>query len=250
VPADLRKAWISRRGWRAEMPTRTCLRWHPPRRHARMIAGREVAQLDALAWKSSTALPMANVHCPRRRTPVAYEGDLRRTTAMSWNGWELGRPGAGDMGARGQQPCAERSCSNATARRQGRAAEAAGTDRLGVAGDAARHHRRRHAGMLGRRQRQQPRRDPGLARSVETRSLQRRRSAFPAPSTTGRSTKRWMPRSGRGEAVEITTAGPHDGATSSAEPPATASISRPLPPRNPLHLTRRSPLTRTGAGGP
>lgn len=94
---DLRNSFISPRGWRAEMA-------HPylfemAIHHVdllRMITGREVAQVDALAW----AVPDSPFQLePNVRallvlddgTPVAYEGDFAAPGGeTSWNGeWEL-----------------------------------------------------------------------------------------------------------------------------------------------------------------
>jgi predicted dehydrogenase len=94
---DLRNAWISRRGWRAEMvhPYLLDMGIH----HVdllRMITGQEVAQIDALAWKvpDSPFRMEPNVQALLVMvdgTPVAYEGDFAATgIETSWNGnWEL-----------------------------------------------------------------------------------------------------------------------------------------------------------------
>jgi predicted dehydrogenase len=94
---DLRNAWISRRGWRAEMahPYLLEMAIH----HVdllRMVTGREVAQLDALAWKvpDSPFRMEPNVRALLvldDGTPVAYEGDFAAYDGeTSWNGeWEL-----------------------------------------------------------------------------------------------------------------------------------------------------------------
>ena len=94
---DLRDAWISRRGWRAAMahPYLLEMAIH----HVdllRMITGREVAQLDAVAWKvpDSPFRMEPNVRALLfldDGTPVAYEGDFGAPGGeTSWNGeWEL-----------------------------------------------------------------------------------------------------------------------------------------------------------------
>jgi predicted dehydrogenase len=95
---DLRNAWVSPRGWRAEMA-------HPyifemAIHHVdllRMITGREVVQVDALVWKApdSPFRMEPNLHALLTLadgTPVAYEGDFAASGAeTSWNGeWQLG----------------------------------------------------------------------------------------------------------------------------------------------------------------
>jgi predicted dehydrogenase len=94
---DLRNAWISRRGWRAEMahPYLLEMAIH----HVdllRMITGREVTLLDALAWKvpDSPFRMEPNVQALLvldDGTPVAYEGDFATSNGeTSWNGaWEF-----------------------------------------------------------------------------------------------------------------------------------------------------------------
>jgi predicted dehydrogenase len=94
---DLRNAWISSHGWRAEMAHPYLLEMAIHHIDLlRMITGREVAQLDALAWKvpdspfrmepNVQALPLLE-----DGTPVAYEGDFAAAgIETSWNGeWEL-----------------------------------------------------------------------------------------------------------------------------------------------------------------
>jgi predicted dehydrogenase len=94
---DLRDAWVSRDGWRAKMehPYLLEMAIH----HVdllRLITGREVARVDAIAWKvpdspfrmepSVQALLVLD-----DGTPVAYEGDFAAySRETSWNGdWEL-----------------------------------------------------------------------------------------------------------------------------------------------------------------
>ncbi len=94
---DLRNAWISRRGWRAEMAHPYLLEMGI--HHVdllRMITGREVTRLDALAWKvpDSPFRMEPNVQALLvldDGTPVAYEGDFAAYDGeTSWNGeWEL-----------------------------------------------------------------------------------------------------------------------------------------------------------------
>ena len=94
---DLRNAWISPRDWRGKMP-------HPylldmAIHHVdmlRQITGREIAQVDARAWKVPDS-PFRNEPAVEALltledgTPVAYEGTWAATTPQtSWNGdWEL-----------------------------------------------------------------------------------------------------------------------------------------------------------------
>lgn len=94
---DLRDARISRRAWRREMahPYLLEMAIH----HVdllRMITGREVAQLDALAWKvpDSPFRKEPNVSALLvldDGTPAAYEGDFAAYDGeTSWNGeWEF-----------------------------------------------------------------------------------------------------------------------------------------------------------------
>jgi predicted dehydrogenase len=95
---DLRNGWISSHGWRAEMayPYIFEMAIH----HVdllRMITGREVVRVDALAWRApdSPFRMEPNLHALLTLadgTPVAYEGDLAASGAeTSWNGeWQLG----------------------------------------------------------------------------------------------------------------------------------------------------------------
>ena len=94
---DLRSSWISPHGWRAEMahPYLLEMAIH----HVdmlRMITGREIGQVDALAWKvpDSPFRMEPNVQALLvldDGTPVAYEGDFAAAVGeTSWNGdWEL-----------------------------------------------------------------------------------------------------------------------------------------------------------------
>jgi predicted dehydrogenase len=94
---DLRNAWVSPRGWRAEMahPYLLEMAIH----HVdllRMITGREIAQVDALSWKvpDSPFRLEPNVRALLvldDGTPVAYEGEFAAAGGeTSWNGeWEL-----------------------------------------------------------------------------------------------------------------------------------------------------------------
>lgn len=94
---DLRGLWISRRDWRGRLP-------HPflldmAIHHVdmlRQITGREVAAVDARAWKVPDAPfvhepSVAAVLTLDDGTPVAYDGSWVATTGeTSWNGdWEL-----------------------------------------------------------------------------------------------------------------------------------------------------------------
>jgi len=94
---DLRRSFVAPRGWRAEMshPYLLEMAIH----HVdllRMITGREVGRVDALAWKvpDSPFRQEPNVSALLRLddgTPVAYEGDFAACGGeTSWNGdWEL-----------------------------------------------------------------------------------------------------------------------------------------------------------------
>ncbi len=94
---DLRNAWISPRDWRGKMthPYLLDMAIH----HVdmlRQITGREVAQVDARAWRVPDS-PFRNEPAVEALltldddTPVAYEGTWAEPTAeTSWNGdWEL-----------------------------------------------------------------------------------------------------------------------------------------------------------------
>jgi predicted dehydrogenase len=94
---DLRNAWISPRDWRGKMahPYLLDMAIH----HVdmlRQITGREIAQVDARAWKVPDS-PFRNEPAVEALitledgTPVAYEGTWAETSAeTSWNGdWEL-----------------------------------------------------------------------------------------------------------------------------------------------------------------
>ena len=94
---DLRNAWISSRDWRGKMahPYLLDMAIH----HVdmlRQITGREIAQVDARAWRVPDS-PFRNEPAVEALltlddgTPVAYEGTWAATTAeTSWNGdWEL-----------------------------------------------------------------------------------------------------------------------------------------------------------------
>ena len=151
---DLRDARISRQAWRAEMahPYLLEMAIH----HVdllRMITGREVAQLDALAWKvpDSPFRKEPNVSALLvldDGTPVGVRGRLRRVRRRDVVERGVGvrrRPGAGDVGRRGQQPPARNGRARALrlAAGAGRPAEAPGARQARrAAGDAARHRRR------------------------------------------------------------------------------------------------------------
>lgn len=94
---DLRGLWVSRRDWRGRLahPFLLDMAIH----HVdmlRQITGREVAEVDARAWKVPDAPfvhepSVAAVLTLDDGTPVAYEGSWAATTGeTSWNGdWEL-----------------------------------------------------------------------------------------------------------------------------------------------------------------
>src|SRR5262249_27657025 len=94
---DLRHSWILPRHWRSEMAHPYLLEMAIHHIDMlRMISGREIGEVDALAWKvPDSPFRMApNVQALLvldDGTPVAYEGDFAAAVSVtSWNGdWEL-----------------------------------------------------------------------------------------------------------------------------------------------------------------
>ena len=221
---DLRNAWISPRDWRGKMP-------HPylldmAIHHVdmlRQITGREIAQVDARAWKVPDS-PFRNEPAVEALltledgTPVAYEGTWAATDAeTSWNGdWELDRrEGARDLDRRRRRRAARRRAPPAL-RLEARAGGAAAARRGRPARRAPRASPCRRRGDaardVGRGQPEEPRRDP------RDRALGRRAPAGPAVKIGlflalfhDRTLEEALDaaRAAGCEAVEISTTGPH-----------------------------------------
>ena len=221
---DLRDSWIVPRHWRSEMahPYLLDMAIH----HIdmlRIITGREIAQVDALAWKvpDSPFRMEPNVQALLvldDGTPIAYEGDFAAAaarppgtaTGRSWASG-LAPPGWRRRGA-AARPCPTRALRVTSGGRRP-AAFASARPGWGPARDPACDHRGHAAGVLGRGQHQQPLSDP------PDRRLDRDKEAC-AGMKIGLFLALFHDRSldealdaariAGCEAVEIATTGPHD----------------------------------------